>query len=418
MPGYHGDGGGLYLQISPAGTKSWMFRFTLAGRSREMGLGPLHTITLERARFKARDCRELLLDGIDPIEARRSSQRTAASNAAHAVTFAAEAEAYIEAHRSGWKNAKHAAQWTSTLETYAYPFIGKQLVSAIDTALVMKCLQPIWTSKTETASRVRGRIESVLDYAGTLNHRTGNNPARWKGHLDNLLPKPTAVAKTEHHAALPHAEVGAFMRQLRLEHGLAAKALELTILTATRTSEATGAQWKEFDFDEGMWTIPGSRMKAKKPHRVPLSKPAAKLFACLERGQSEFVFPGLKEGKPLSNMAMLVLLQKRMGRPDLTVHGFRSTFREWSAEVSNYPHELAEMALAHTIEDPTEAAYRRGDMLIKRAKMMQAWADYCGRDTSAKVTSIRRSKSANSGFGKTIERTRTSSAAATRACRT
>lgn len=392
-PGYHGDGGGLWLQVSPAGTKSWVFRFTLAGKAREMGLGPEHTVSLAEAREKARQQRTLVLEGVDPIEARNAGRRTAVATAARAVTFQAEAEAYIEAHRHGWKNAKHADQWTNTLTTYAYPTLGKLLVSDIDTALVMKCLQPIWTTKTETASRLRGRIEAVLDYATALKHRSGDNPARWRGHLDNLLPKPTAVAVTEHHAALPYAEAGAFMKTLRATDGLSARALEFTILTATRTSEAIGARWSEIDLEAAVWTIPGARMKAKKAHRVPLSRAAVSLLKKLQGVDAAFVFPGAKKGKPLSNMAMLKALKERMGRPELTVHGFRSTFRDWAAEVSTYPNEVVEMALAHTIEDPTEAAYRRGDLFMKRTKLMQAWADYCGRvQTDATVTPIRAKK--------------------------
>lgn len=391
-PGYVGDGGGLWLQVSPTGTKSWVFRFTRNGRAREMGLGALHTVSLARAREKAREARELLVDGLDPLEARTAERRTADSNAARAVTFEAEAEAYIEAHRHGWKNAKHADQWTNTLETYAYPFIGKLLVSEVDTALVMKCLQPIWTTKTETASRVRGRIESVLDYATALKHRSGDNPARWRGHLDNLLPRPTKVSKTEHHAALPYAEIGALMKLIRAESGLSARALEFTVLTATRTGEAIGARWAEVDLEGALWTIPAVRMKADKAHRVPLSKRAVKLLEGLSRS-GPLVFPGLRDGKTLSNMAMLTLLQKRMGRPDLTVHGFRSTFRDWAAETTNHPSEVVEMALAHTISDEVEAAYRRGDLIEKRTKLMQAWADYCGRvHTDATVTPIRAKK--------------------------
>jgi integrase len=392
-PGYFGDGGGLWLQISPALTKSWVFRFTLDGKAREMGLGPVHTVSLAEARERAREQRQLLLQGVDPIEARVSLRRTAVASAARSVTFQAEAEAYIEAHRAGWKNAKHADQWSNTLATYAYPHIGKLLVSEIDAAWVMKVLQPIWTSKTETANRLRGRIESVLDYATALKHRTGDNPARWRGHLDNLLPKPAKVAKREHHAALPFVEVAAFMNSLRAQQGVSARALEFTILTAARTGEAIGARWAEIDLTGALWTVPASRMKAAKPHRVPLSKAAVALLKGLQGLDEKVVFPGAQHGKPLSNMAMLALLQKRMGRPDLTVHGFRSTFRDWAAEQSTFANEVVEMALAHKIEDPTEAAYRRGDLFEKRAKLMQAWADYCGRaQTDATVTPIRARK--------------------------
>jgi len=396
-PGYYGDGGGLWLQVGANATKSWIFRFTLAGKAREMGLGALHTVSLAEARHRAREKRLMVLDGIDPIEARRAGERTAVSNAARAVTFKAEAEAYIEAHRAAWKNAKHADQWANTLETYAYPHIGQMLASEIDVDHVLACLRPIWSSKTETATRVRGRIEAVLDYATVLKHRAGDNPARWRGNLKSLLAAPSKVAKTEHHAALPYAEAAAFMRALRAQEGLSARALEFTILTAARTSEAVAARWPEFDLEAAVWTVPASRMKAKKAHRVPLSKPVLRLLKGLQGLDAVLVFPGAKSGKPLSNMAMLTLLQKRMARPDLTVHGFRSTFRDWAAETTSYAGEVVEMALAHRIEDETEAAYRRGDLFAKRARLMQAWADFCGRDTtSATVTPIatRRKKTA------------------------
>jgi integrase len=257
----------------------------------------------------------------------------------------------------------------------------------------MRCLEPIWTTKTETAKRLRGRIESILDRSKALKHRSGDNPARWRGHLDNLLASPNKVAKREHHAAVPYAQMGAFMKELRAIEDLAARALEFTILTATRTTEATGARWKEIDLQAGVWTIPGTRMKAKRAHRVPLSKAVLALLKALPRVEgSPFVFPGRKTDKPLSNMAMLVLLQRRMGRA-ATVHGFRSAFRDWAAELSNFPGEVAEMALAHVIEDQTEAAYRRGDLFEKRAKLMEAWATYCGRvQTDATVTPIRARK--------------------------
>jgi integrase len=395
-PGYHGDGGGLWLQVSAARTRSWIFRYTLNGRAREMGLGALHTLSLAEAREKSRQQRQLLLDGIDPIDARNATRRTVVAQAAKIVTFQAEAEAYIEAHRAGWKNAKHVEQWQNTLATYAYPHIGKLAVSEIETAHVMLCLEPIWTSKTETAKRVRGRIEAVLDRATALKHRSGDNPARWRGHLVNLLAKPSSVAPTEHHAALPYTQIGAFMKDLRAQDGVAARALEFAILTATRTGETIGAQWREIDLAAGIWTVPAARMKSKKAHRVPLSKPAVKLLQAIQGADKLVVFPGRSAGKGLSNMAMLKLLQQRMGRIDLTVHGFRSTFRDWAAEQSNFPNEVIEMALAHTIEDATEAAYRRGDLYEKRARLMQAWADYCGRvQTDATVTPIRASRGAS-----------------------
>ncbi len=392
-PGYVGDGGGLWLQVSPALTKSWIFRFTLNGKSREMGLGAVHTLSLAEARDKAREQRQILLEGIDPIEARGASRRTVIAAAAHAVTFKAEAEAYIEAHRAGWKNVKHGDQWANTLETYAYPHIGDMLVADIETAHVLQCLQPIWTTKTVTAVRLRGRIESVLDRAAALKHRKGDNPARWKGNLDTMLANPKRVAKTEHHAALPYTEMGAFMQALRADEAQSARALELTILTACRTSEIADARWDEVDLDAALLKVPAKRMKAKIEHRVPLSKAALRLLKALPKLDSPFLFPGRDPKRPISNMTMLVQLQRRMQRPDLTVHGFRSTFRDWAAEQTNTPAEVVEMALAHKIEDPTEAAYRRGNLIEKRAKLMQAWADYCGRvQTDATVTPIRARK--------------------------
>lgn len=378
-PGYFGDGGGLWLQVSSAGTKSWVFRFALAGRAREMGLGPLHTVTLAEAREKALECRKLLINGIDPIEARKLRRTETAAAAAKVITFNEAAEAYVEAHRAGWKNAKHAQQFENTLNTYAAPCFGALPVSAVDTGLVMKVLEPIWTTKTETATRVRGRIEAVLDWCTVRGYRAGDNPARWRGHLDHLLPSPSKVAKVENHAALPYARIGAFMAALRAQDGTAARAVELIVLTAARTSEVLLAEWGEFDLAGSVWTCPADHMKSGRPHRVPLSTQAVRLLKAQLREQgSPYVFPGAKEGKPLSNMSGLQLL-KRMGYGEYTVHGMRSTFRDWAAEQTNFPREVAEAALAHTLKDKTEAAYQRGDVLQKRAKLMQAWADFCDR---------------------------------------
>lgn len=376
-PGLYADGGGLYLQITSAGVKSWLFRYMRGGKARGMGLGPLHTIGLAEARTRALDCRRLLLDGVDPIDSRdaeRAAQRVAQANA---VTFQHCAEKYIEAHRAGWKNAKHADQWTNTLTTYAYPVFDSLPVSAIDTALVMRVLEPIWSTKTETASRIRGRIESVLHWATVRGYRTGENPARLKGHLDTLLPKRSRVQKVEHHPALAYVDLPEFMQTLRPEAGSAARALELLILTATRTNEVIGATWQEFDLDVGIWTLPAERMKMRKEHRVPLSARAIALVkAQQEVKQNDYVFPGARKGKPLSNMAMLQLLE-RMKRDDITVHGFRSTFRDWAGETTHYPREVCEAALAHGIKDKAEAAYARGDLFAKRAALMQDWDKYC-----------------------------------------
>lgn len=376
-PGYHGDGGGLYLQVSPGGAKSWVFRFKVEGRTREMGLGPVHAISLAEAREAATECRRLRVQGIDPIEARKAKRQQARLEAAKGMTFRTCAERYIGAHKAGWRNPKHPLQWASTLTTYAYPVFGDLPVKAIDVGLVMKAVEPIWATKTETASRLRGRIESVLDWAAARGYRQGDNPARWRGHLDKLLPRRSKVQRVQHHPALAYDEVGAFMEALRSQGGMAAKALELCILTAARTSETINARWDEIDLAAKLWTIPASRIKAGKEHRVPLSAPALALLAQLAEARSgEFVFPGGKAGKPLSNMALLALL-KRMGRGELTVHGFRSAFRDWAAERTHFPREVAEMALAHAIGDKVEAAYRRGDLFEKRRRLMDEWARFC-----------------------------------------
>lgn len=376
-PGMYPDGLGLYLQVSKWGTKSWLFRYTRHYKLRSLGLGPAHTITLLEARKRARQARQQLLDGIDPIDAKHAHREHAKLERARVMTFRQAAEAYIEDNKAGWKNAKHGEQWKSTLERYAYPTIGDLPVAAVDTGLVTKILRPIWATKTETASRLRGRIENVLSWATVQHYRTGDNPARWVGHLDKLLPKRSEVQKVEHHPALPYTAIGEFMVELRKQKNMAATALEFTILTAARTGEVIAARWDEIDLAEKLWTIPAARMKAKKEHRVPLSPRAVAILKELQKAGGDFVFAGLKPDTHLSNMAMLNLL-KRMEHGDLTVHGFRSTFRDWAAETTNYPHEVAEMALAHTVSDETERAYRRGDLFKKRIGIMRDWAAHCG----------------------------------------
>ena len=343
-----------------------------------MGLGPLEAVPLADARERARAARQELKGGRDPLEARKEARAAATLTAAQATTFRECAESYIEAHKAGWRNEKHVAQWTATLETYAHPTIGKLSVQAIDLGLVMKILQPIWEKKPETASRVRGRIEAVLDWAAARGFRTGDNPARWRGRLDKLLPARGKVRKVKHHAALPFDELGAFTADLRRQPGIAAKALEFLILTATRTSEVTGAKPKEIDRKAAVWIIPEGRIKAGREHRVPLSPRALEILEEVEPLSHGYVFPGGKRGRPLSENALLALL-KRMGRSDLTAHGFRSTFRDWASERTNYPHEVAEMALAHAIPSGVERAYRRGDLFTKRTRMMVDWAKFCAR---------------------------------------
>jgi integrase len=394
--GYYCDGGGLWLQISAFDTKNWVFRFTLNGKTREMGLGPINTISLAEARQDAERCRKLLRDGVDPIEARKAERAKAALEVAQVWTFKACADSYIAAHEAGWRNVKHADQWRNTLATYAHPLLGPLPVQSVDTGLVMKVLEPVWTTKPETASRLRGRIESVLDWAAARKYRQGENPARWKGHLDKLLPARSKVQKVEHHPALPYDDIGAFMVALREQSSIGARTLEFTILTAARTGEVIGARWDEIDLKTALWTIPGDRMKAGRDHRVPIS-PAA--MAVLEemskiRQPGGWVFPGARSGRPLSNMVLLQLL-KRMDRGDLTAHGFRSTFRDWAAERTAYPREVAEAALAHVVGDKVEAAYRRGDLFDKRRRLMEDWAAFCARllaDTGSTVTPLRRAK--------------------------
>jgi integrase len=376
VPGMYADGGGLYLQVSRSGSKSWIFRFAMEGREREMGLGPLNTVSLSEARDLALEARKQKLRGIDPIEARKAERASRKLEDAKAVTFTQAAEAYIKANKIAWKNPKHAAQWEATLATYAKPVLGDFAVASVDTTLVLKAIEPIWTTKPETASRLRGRIETVLDWATVRGFRQGDNPARWRGHLDKLLPSKAKVRTVEHHAALPYGELPAFMAELVLQKGIAARALEFAILTAARTGEVIGATWAEIDLDTQIWTIPKDRMKAGREHRVPLSRRCIAVLTEMAAVQtSVFVFPGGKAERPLSNMAMLNAL-KRMGRESLTTHGFRSSFRDWAAENTDYPGEVVEMALAHTIGNKVEAAYRRGDLFEKRKGLMGDWGAY------------------------------------------
>ena len=363
-PGLLADGGGLYLRIGPSGSKSWIFRYMLDGRARDMGLGPLHTVSLSRARQLATEYRLLKQDGHDPIESRKGERKRIRLQSFMAITFAECAEEYISSHQAGWRNVKHVGQWRSTIATYVVPVFGELPVQQVDTELVLKCLKPIWQSKPETASRLRGRIENILDWAKVKGYREGENPAVWKGHLDKLLPPRSKVRAVKHHSALPYANLPAFMAQLDGMEGVAAQALHFAILTATRTGEIIGAVWDEIHDDT--WVIPADRMKAGQEHRVPLSKQATGILTALPR-VSDFIFPGQSYRKGLSNMAMLTLL-KRMDRNDLTVHGFRSTFRDWAAERTNTPREVAEAALAHQVGSKVEAAYRRGDLFEKRAR--------------------------------------------------
>jgi integrase len=376
-PGYYGDGGGLWLRISKGGSKSWVFRFTLAGTRREMGLGALHTISLAMAREKSLQCRRMLDEGQDPIDARTAARTKEAVKLARVKTFDQCASAYIKAHRGGWKNAKHAAQWETSLANYASPVFGALPVSDVDTDLVVKALRPIWDTKTETAVRLRGRIESILDWATVSKYRSGDNPARWRGHLENLLANPNKIAPVTNFPALPWREIAAFMPQLLQREGAAALAVQFAILTACRSGEVRGATWEEIDLDAKVWTIPAKRMKAGKEHRVPLSTSAMAVLMQMSR-DSVFIFAGRSLDATLSDMSLTAVL-RRMGRGDITVHGFRSTFRDWCAEAAgnSFSREVCEHALAHSLPNKVEAAYRRGDLLDKRVLLMQAWADFC-----------------------------------------
>lgn len=390
-PGMYADGNGLYLQVTPGGAKSWIFRYSMAGRRREMGLGPLALVSLAEARDKALELRKAVFIGTDPLEARKVNTAAAIASAVHAITFRECCASYIDVMKAGWSNAKHADQWTSSLASYAYPVIGDVTVSLIDTPMVLKVLEPIWTEKTETASRVRGRIESVLDWAKVRGYRDGENPARWKGHLELILPAKGDVAPVEHHAALLYADLPAFWRKLAEQDGTGARALELCILTATRSGEVLGARWSEIDLEAQVWTVPADRMKAGAEHRIPLAEASIVLLKKLRAlGTSEFVFEGQTKGKPISNMTMNATL-KRM-KVDVTPHGFRSTFRTWAAEKTRFQHEVCEAALAHTQGDRVVAAYQRGDMFEKRRELMAAWADFAeGRTEGAVAPMARRS---------------------------
>ena len=395
QPGRYGDGNGLYLQISNVHTKSWVLRYQLAGRSREMGLGSLTDVSLQQAREKSREARRKLIDGEDPIDARKEKKEELRAALAKRVLFEDAAEKYIAMHKTGWRNEKHADQWAATLKTYANPIIGKLGVADVQTSHILSILEPIWTTKSETASRVRGRVESVLDWATARHHRQGDNPARWKGHLDKLLPAKTKVRRVQHQPAMGYAELPRFMAHLRETACVSAWALEFTVLTAARTGATIGALWSEIDLINGIWTVPGDRAGTKlrqDEHRVPLSKRSIEILRAVprERG-NDHVFIGTKRGQGLSNMAMLELLQGK--HPDLTVHGFRSTFKDWASETTNFADIVSEMALAHVISDEVQAAYRRGELMEKRKKLMEAWAKYCATSVSTaecNVTPIRR----------------------------
>ena len=367
--GLYADGLGLYLQISKWGTKSWIYRYMVKGRAHKLGLGPIYTVSLSEAREAALDARSGLRRGVDPIVARKAALGLLRLEAAKEMTFRQCAEAFIDANRAGWRSAKHASQWPATLQAYAYPAFGHLPVAAIDTALVTRALEPIWVSKTETASRLRGRIESILDWARVRGYRTGDNPARWRGHLEQILPRPSKVARIEHHKALPYADLPTFMSELRAKQGAAARALEFAILTAGRLGEVAGSTWDEIDIANGVWAIPAERMKAHKEHRVPLSDRALAILTALP-------CDGVNVFAANAHSIRKVLRDARAG---VTIHGFRSSFRDWAGDATTFPREIAEAALAHSLGDETERAYRRGDAMAKRRELMSAWANYCER---------------------------------------
>lgn len=392
-PGMHfvGHVSGLALRISNTGARSWILRATVGGKRRDMGLGSFPEVPLAEAKEAARNKRQQVREGIDPIAARSAAQAALKSEQASFVSFEEAAKQYMASHEKGWKNAKHAAQWKSTLETYVYPLIGKMHVRDVVLAHVLKILEPIWATKTETASRLRGRIEVVLDWAKARGLRTGENPAKWRGNLDTLLATPSRVSRVQHHAALDWQDCPTFIAALRQQDGTSARALELVILTACRSNEVREAKWEEVDLTRNVWTIPAERMKAGKEHRIPLSASAVALLRSIPTEEKTgLVFPNSK-GTPLSDMALLMLL-RRLGK-DCTVHGFRATFRIWAGETTAFSREVIEHAMAHQLKDKAEAAYARGDLFTKRTALMKAWADFLSTfaQKSQGVTPIRKS---------------------------
>ena len=379
QPGMYADGGGLYLRVAEGGSKQWVFRYAVGTRDRDMGLGPVHTLTLPEAREKAREARLLRLEGIDPIEAKGARMAALKAADARAMTFKQCAEGFIRDNEASWTSARHRQEWVGSLVRLVYPTLGSLPVAAIDTPLVLKVLKPIWEKTPETASRVRGRIENVLGWATVHHYRAGDNPARWGGLLEHALPARSKIAKVEHHAALPYAEIGAFVAELRQDSGVAAACLQFITLTAARLDEARSATWDEIDLPNRIWIVPARRMKADKEHRVPLSAGAVVILKQMQEiRQSDYVFPGRLEGRPIGDNTIWRLAKEAAGS-DITIHGLRSSFRDWAAERTSFPREVAEMALAHAIPNAVEAAYRRGDLFEKRRRLMDAWAEFCAK---------------------------------------
>ncbi len=395
---------GLVLNVTMYGSRSWLLRYQVGGRRRDLGLGSYPSVTLAQARDFAREARAKLARGIDPVADAQRLRAQLAQDMQLAMTFAEAAIKYIDAHEKGWRNVKHVAQWRASLATYANPVLGKVPVGDVDVGMVLKVIEPMWSTKTETANRVRGRMESVLDWAVARGYRKDANPARWKGLLDKLLPAPAKITKTVHHRALPYADLPAFLEQLKAAEGNGALALQFLILTASRSGEVRGARWDEIDMGQRLWVVPAERMKAHKEHRVPLSDAAINLLKNQRAVVAEsclYVFPGYRAsadpetGAPLSNMTLTAVLRRL--NVDAVPHGFRSTFRDWCAEKTDYANEVAEMALAHTVASKVEAAYRRGDLLEKRRSLMKDWADYATQTAQgAAVTDGHHSKAAES----------------------
>ncbi|MDA7568642.1 integrase arm-type DNA-binding domain-containing protein [Emcibacteraceae bacterium] len=395
-PGRYADGNGLYLQVGKSGAKSWIFRFMLDSNSREMGLGPIRIITLSQAREEANYCKNLLRSGIDPIRARDERIAVEKESNKEMLSFQKCTEGYLKAHSASWRSARHAEIWHSSVKRFAYPIIGPIHVNKIERGHIMNILDPIWREKTETASRLRGRLESILNWATVQEYRKGDNPARWRGYLDQLLPKPSEIHTVKHFPALPYREINSFMNKLRQREAQSALCLRLIILTATRSGEARGAKWGEFDLAKAEWTIPAERMKAKKEHVIPLSAEAVSIVQSLPHmSRSDYLFPSSRSLKPLSDVVFKKLME-RMNVSNITTHGFRSTFRDWAAEQTSFPREVIENALSHQLKDKAEAAYFRSNLLDKRRELMDKWADYTKLETKsdAKVINITETRKA------------------------
>jgi integrase len=393
-PGLHAVGGtaGLLLQVSPVGARSWILRTIVGTKRRDIGLGGFPDVSIAQAREKARELKEQIRQGVDPVAQRKAARASVLAEQAKEITFDESARRYINSIEPQFSNIKQAAQWRSSLNDYASPVIGKLPVGSVDLVMIQKILDPIWTTKTETATRVRARMESVLAWATVSGYRKGDNPARWKDNLDKIMPKPEKLRKRKNFVALPWREAAAFMTNLRQRTGRGAKALEFLILTAARSGEVRGAKWGEIDFDANLWTIPAERMKNREEHTVPLCADAMKLLRSLPKGRADaFIFPGEKRAQSLSDVSIAKPL-KAMGVA-VTVHGFRSTFRDWCAESTNYPNIVAEKALAHTIPNAVERAYRRGELIEKRTKLMADWCKYLNKPAQfADVVPIRGQK--------------------------